>query len=545
MSIYRLRGYVATAAATAGVIAVIAVAIATESTTASAQGTQTTTSVSSVVITSTNGDSDVEYCDYSARRIGRNAGVYGIGEKIEVTVTFTDDVTVAGTSSVALTVGTATKTASYDSSVSDEDDEVTFSYTVVEGDVDTDGISIASNSISASNGASIIGSGNQAANLNHDELTNQESHRVDGVRPSVTEFKLLVNSGHSGAGDVYIIGDEMQALATFSERVFVNGDLTANADFGGAATPYTLDCSWYSPTNSVFGTRHWFAHEVQEGDIDANGASVPAGSISLNEGMIIDAAGNAPTDLSYPAKSDHRNLKVDGVRATYESAATSEDGTQVTVTFNEDVTTPALLQWYVNETDVALDLFIVSVLDVMVDEEWAPRNAAAISGRTITFTLLHPVTQGQTVTVAYDGLYAMDAPDVLQDMSRNHMKHFGSSSVTNNSTVADSADQADIHASVETLTFDEGLSSDYTVKLGSQPSADVTVTIADSPDGKVTLSNDSLTFTQDNWNTPQTVTVTASADDNSYNYWVNLAHTASEDHYSAAEYIRVLLTEPE
>ena len=32
---------------------------------------------------------------------------------------------------------------------------------------------------------------------------------------------------------------------------------------------------------------------------------------------------------------------------------------------------------------------------------------------------------------------------------------------------------------------------------------------------------------------------------NPYNYWVNLAHTASEDHYSAAEYIRVLLTEPE
>ena len=216
MSIYRLRGYAATAAAVAAVIAVIAVAISTESTTASAQGTQTTTSVSSIAITSINGDSDVEYCDYSARRIGRNAGVYGIGEKIEVTVTFTDDVTVAGAPSIILAVGTATKTASYDSSVSDEDDEVTFSYTVVEGDVETDGISVASNSISANNGAGISGSGDQDANLDHNALDNQQSHRVDGVRPQVTEFKLLVNSGHSGAGDAYIIGDEMQALATFS-----------------------------------------------------------------------------------------------------------------------------------------------------------------------------------------------------------------------------------------------------------------------------------------------------------------------------------------
>ena len=223
MSIYRLRGYAATAAAVAAVIVVIAVAIAIESTTASAQGTQTTISVSSIGITSTNGDPDVEYCDYSAHRVGRDAGVYGIGEKIEVTVTFTNDVTVAGSPSITLTVGTATKTASYDNSVSDEDDEVTFSYTVVEGDADTDGISVASNSISANNGAGISGSGDQDANLNHDELTNQESHRVDGVRPSVTEFKLLVNSGSNGTDDVYIIGDEMQALATFSERVLVNG----------------------------------------------------------------------------------------------------------------------------------------------------------------------------------------------------------------------------------------------------------------------------------------------------------------------------------
>ena len=65
----------------------------------------------------------------------------------------------------------------------------------------------------------------------------------------------------------------------------------------------------------------------------------------------------------------------------------------------------------------------------------------------------------------------------------------------------------------------EGGSSEYTLKLRSQPTNDVTVTItvsdpADVNPHGVTVAPMELTFTRDNWNDTQTVTVSAAEDDN-------------------------------
>jgi len=59
-----------------------------------------------------------------------------------------------------------------------------------------------------------------------------------------------------------------------------------------------------------------------------------------------------------------------------------------------------------------------------------------------------------------------------------------------------------------TTTVTEGSTTDtYTVVLGGQPTATVTITI--SPNAQVTANPTPLTFTTVNWNVPQTVTVTA------------------------------------
>jgi predicted extracellular nuclease len=52
-----------------------------------------------------------------------------------------------------------------------------------------------------------------------------------------------------------------------------------------------------------------------------------------------------------------------------------------------------------------------------------------------------------------------------------------------------------------------GATGSFTVVLGSQPTADVTFAV--TPDAQVTTSVNSLTFTNANWNTAQSVTVTA------------------------------------
>jgi uncharacterized protein len=72
-----------------------------------------------------------------------------------------------------------------------------------------------------------------------------------------------------------------------------------------------------------------------------------------------------------------------------------------------------------------------------------------------------------------------------------------------------------------------GVTDTYTIVLNTQPTADVIVTI--SPDSQTTTSATTLTFTSANWNTPQTVTVTAVDDD-----LVEGAHTSVISHTVAS-----------
>ena len=69
----------------------------------------------------------------------------------------------------------------------------------------------------------------------------------------------------------------------------------------------------------------------------------------------------------------------------------------------------------------------------------------------------------------------------------------------------------------------------YTVKLSHVPTVTVTVGIGGHTGTDLTLSvpiDDTLTFNSSNWNRPQTVTVTASHDDDAVNDVETLTHTA-------------------
>ncbi|MDP3055037.1 MAG: VCBS domain-containing protein [Methylobacter sp.] len=75
-------------------------------------------------------------------------------------------------------------------------------------------------------------------------------------------------------------------------------------------------------------------------------------------------------------------------------------------------------------------------------------------------------------------------------------------------------DLAGLTLSKTTLsTSENGTSDSFTVKLNAQPTTDVTVTLTGLDATEGSLSATTLTFTPENWNTPQTVTVTGVDDD--------------------------------
>ena len=78
--------------------------------------------------------------------------------------------------------------------------------------------------------------------------------------------------------------------------------------------------------------------------------------------------------------------------------------------------------------------------------------------------------------------------------------------------------------------MDESDSADYAVRLDTEPTVDVTVTISGQEGTDLTLSgpdltNGALTFTAANWDTPQTVTITADHDEDTDDDTGTLTHT--------------------
>jgi hypothetical protein len=77
----------------------------------------------------------------------------------------------------------------------------------------------------------------------------------------------------------------------------------------------------------------------------------------------------------------------------------------------------------------------------------------------------------------------------------------------------------------ETIEIPEGSTASFTVRLSAQPTADVSVTVArESGDADISvISGGSLTFTTENWNTDQTVTLQAAQDTDTDNGQATIA----------------------
>ena len=95
-------------------------------------------------------------------------------------------------------------------------------------------------------------------------------------------------------------------------------------------------------------------------------------------------------------------------------------------------------------------------------------------------------------------------------------------------------DSASLVLSTTTIEVMEGAAggATYTVRLGTEPSAEVTVTVSGQIGTDVSVDKATLTFTSDNWNTPQAVKVTAADDHDTSDDAVTLAHTASGGEYA-------------
>ena len=124
--------------------------------------------------------------------------------------------------------------------------------------------------------------------------------------------------------------------------------------------------------------------------------------------------------------------------------------------------------------------------------------------------------------------------DALDDNGESVTLGFGtdlpegvSQSGTTQTVVSITDDDADgVTINPPRLSVNEDGNNTYTVVLDTEPTQDVTVTVNDPTDNTgVTADPDSLTFTPQDWNAPQTVTVSAAQDDNAVDETAVVTHT--------------------
>jgi hypothetical protein len=255
---------------------------------------------------------------------GPAAGTYIVGQNLDFTVQFDDTVNVTGTPRLVLTIGSATRYATYVSGSGSA--SLLFRYTVQAGDLDSDGIAVASTSIDLNNGAITDVPGNNAV-LSFTP-PNTSSVLVDGVAPTVVQVV------RGRLNNTYIVGQHLDFTVQFDDTVNVTGTPRLVLTIG-STTRYATYVSGSGSASLLF------RYTVQSGDLDSDGIAV-ASPIDLNGGTITDVPGNDAVLTFTPPNTS--GVLVDGVAPTITSVTGPAAGTYIvgqnldfTVVFSEAV----------------------------------------------------------------------------------------------------------------------------------------------------------------------------------------------------------------
>ncbi len=173
--------------------------------------------------------------------------------------------------------------------------------------------------------------------------------------------------------------------------------------------------------------------------------------------------------------------------------------------------------------------------DVEIDFTSDDTSAVTVAPSSLTFTAENSATD-QTVTVtAVDDDDAQDETATISGTITTTDPDYTNVPVSSITISVEDDDTAGITLSPLTPSqVTEGGTATYDVVLDAEPTGNVVINLTSDNDG-VTVAPTPLTFTSQNWNAPQAVTVTAAEDDDGKDETAKVTHTV-DDASSADEY---------
>lgn len=225
--------------------------------------------------------------------------VHGIGDNLGFTVTMVLPVSISGTATIPITIGSSTVNATQVGTVSNSN-TILFRYTILEGEVDTDGIAIGS-AINL-NGGTMRDDFGVDALLTLNGVASTGSVLVDGVKPTPTLSSSAVNLVN-GAFSTTITYDEAVENVAASDLTVTNGT-ASNLASTVAGTVWTVDIT---PT----------ADGAVEVSLAASTANDLAGNSSNDSNSISRTFDGTPPDITSVNRKDSNPLNTGDTDADF------------------------------------------------------------------------------------------------------------------------------------------------------------------------------------------------------------------------------------
>ena len=216
---------------------------------------------------------------------GRQNNTLNAGDVVSVTVTMNEATTVSGTPTLGLNIGGTTVQASYASGSGTT--ALMFNYTIVNGDLDTDGISIAANSLALAGGTLKDAADNDAV-LTHALQTNNSGYKVDTSSPTATLMTTNDFLDNFDAGNVNNWDVHGAATGNTTSVIINNGQVNAVDAFRILIKDFSLIFNYsytasFDYTSSNAGTKLILSNHTSYGSpaVATSDALAASGSVSF------------------------------------------------------------------------------------------------------------------------------------------------------------------------------------------------------------------------------------------------------------------------
>ena len=362
---------------------------------------------------------------------------------------------------------------------------------------------------------------NDAASITHAVVAARSADEYDAV--SIAGVAVTVTDDDAGA--------------TVSETA-----LTVTE--GGSAT-YTVRLDAQPTSNVVIGVT-----KTGSSDVTVSPATLTFSTSNWSTAQTVTVSAAQDADAVNDAASIAH--AVDAARSADEYDAATIGSVAVTVTDDDDAgatvseTTLTVAEGGSATYTVVLDVQPTS--DVVIGVTASGNTDVTVSPATLTFTTANWDT-AQTVTVA-----AADDADAVNDaasithavVAASSADEYDAVTIAGVAVTVTDDDTAGATVSETTLTVAEGGSATYTVVLDAQPTSNVVIGVTRSGSSDVTVSPATLTFSTSNWDTAQTVRVSAAEDADAVNDAASITHAVvaagSADAYDAVTIAGVRVT---